>query len=74
MSFVEPHCQSLYNIVHDRLGIGERTRLLDVGCGPRALAPSPGDLERIVDALGRFGAVTTSVVFAANRRNRLGVR
>lgn len=28
----------------------------------RALVPSPGDLERIVDALGRYGVVTTSVV------------
>lgn len=28
----------------------------------RALVPAPGDLERIVDAVGRFGAVTTSVV------------
>jgi Lrp/AsnC family transcriptional regulator, leucine-responsive regulatory protein len=28
----------------------------------RAIVPSPGDLERIVDAIGRFGAVTTSVV------------
>lgn len=28
----------------------------------RALVPSPDDLERIVDALGRFGAVTTSAV------------
>lgn len=28
----------------------------------RVLVPAPGDLERIVDVLGRFGAVTTSVV------------
>jgi Lrp/AsnC family leucine-responsive transcriptional regulator len=28
----------------------------------RALVPAPGDLERVVDALGRFGSVTTSVV------------
>jgi SAM-dependent methyltransferase len=38
VSFVEPHYQSLYNTVHDRVGIGEGTRLLDVGCGPGGAA------------------------------------
>jgi SAM-dependent methyltransferase len=37
-SFVEPHYQSLYKTVHDRLGIGKGTRLLDVGCGPGGAA------------------------------------
>ncbi len=32
-SYVEPHYQSLYQAVHDRLGITEGTRVLDVGCG-----------------------------------------
>ena len=37
-SFVEPHYQSLYQAVHDRLGITEGTRVLDVGCGPGGAA------------------------------------
>jgi SAM-dependent methyltransferase len=35
---MEPHFQPLYDAVHDRLGIGNRTRLLDVGCGPGGAA------------------------------------
>jgi ubiquinone/menaquinone biosynthesis C-methylase UbiE len=31
---MEPHYYSLYEMVHDRLGVGDGTRLLDVGCGP----------------------------------------
>ena len=31
---VEPNTRGLYNAVHDRLGIVDGTRLLDVGCGP----------------------------------------
>jgi len=31
----------------------------------RAFAPSPSDLERIVGVLGRFAAVTTSVVLSS---------
>jgi SAM-dependent methyltransferase len=38
VSFVEPHYQSLYNTVHDLVGIGKGTRLLDVGCGPGGAA------------------------------------
>ena len=37
-SFVEPHYQSLYQAVYDRLGITEGTRVLDVGCGPGGAA------------------------------------
>ena len=33
-SFVEPQYQLLYKTVHDRLAMGNGTRLLDVGCGP----------------------------------------
>jgi ubiquinone/menaquinone biosynthesis C-methylase UbiE len=33
-SYVEPQYQLLYETVHDRLGIRNGTRLLDVGCGP----------------------------------------
>jgi Lrp/AsnC family transcriptional regulator, leucine-responsive regulatory protein len=36
------------------------------------LAPSPGDLERIVDALGRYGAVTTSVVLRSEPPKPIG--
>jgi SAM-dependent methyltransferase len=32
--YIEPHALPLYNAVHERLGIGKGTRLLDVGCGP----------------------------------------
>jgi Lrp/AsnC family transcriptional regulator, leucine-responsive regulatory protein len=38
----------------------------------RALVPSPGDLERIVDALGRFGTVTTSVVLRSESPKPIG--
>jgi Lrp/AsnC family transcriptional regulator, leucine-responsive regulatory protein len=38
----------------------------------RTLAPSPGDLERIVDALGRYGAVTTSVVLRSQSPKPIG--
>jgi hypothetical protein len=44
-SFVEPHYQSLYQAVHDRLGITEGTRVLDVGAVPvgrRYLLPGAG--------------------------------
>src|SRR5579864_1903586 len=33
-TYVEPRARVFYQLVHDRLGIGEGTRLLDVGCGP----------------------------------------
>ena len=49
-SFVEPHYQSLYQAVHDRLGITEGTRVLDVGCGPggaRYLLPGAGRGARV---------------------------
>jgi hypothetical protein len=36
------------------------------------LVPSPGDLERIVDALGRFDAVTTSVVLCSESPKPIG--
>jgi hypothetical protein len=32
--FMEPHYRPLYEAVHDRLAIGNKTRLLDVGGGP----------------------------------------
>jgi SAM-dependent methyltransferase len=34
----EPHFRPLYEAVHDRIGIGNGTRLLDVGCGPGGAA------------------------------------
>lgn len=37
-TFREPHSRPFYDAVHDRLGIGEGTRLLDVGCGPGGAA------------------------------------
>lgn len=37
-SLVEPHYHPLYHIVHDRLGIANGARLLDVGCGPGGAA------------------------------------
>jgi len=36
--FAEPHFQPLYEAIHDRLGIRNGTRLLDVGCGPGGAA------------------------------------
>jgi Lrp/AsnC family leucine-responsive transcriptional regulator len=33
----------------------------------RVLVPAPNDLERIVDALGRYGPVTTSVVLRSEK-------
>jgi SAM-dependent methyltransferase len=35
---VEPHYQSLYEAVQNRLGIRKGTRMLDVGCGPGGAA------------------------------------
>ncbi len=32
--FMEPHYAPLYETIYDRLGVGDGTRLLDVGCGP----------------------------------------
>ena len=37
-SYVEPQYQMLYETIHDLLGIGNGTRLLDVGCGPGGAA------------------------------------
>jgi SAM-dependent methyltransferase len=37
-AFMEPHYRSLYEAVFDRLGVGDGTRLLDVGCGPGGAA------------------------------------
>lgn len=37
-TFQEPHARPLYDTVHERLGIGPGTRLLDVGCGPGGAA------------------------------------
>ena len=34
-SFQESHFRPFYDMVHERLAIGNGTRLLDVGCGPR---------------------------------------
>lgn len=34
----EPHFRPFYDAVHERLGIGNGTRLLDVGCGPGGAA------------------------------------
>ncbi len=36
--YIEPHNYPLYEAVHERLGIGSGTRLLDVGCGPGGAA------------------------------------
>jgi SAM-dependent methyltransferase len=36
--FMEPHYRSMYREVHDRLGVGVGTHLLDVGCGPGGAA------------------------------------
>jgi len=36
--FQEPHFRPFYDTVHERLGIGNGTRLLDVGCGPGGAA------------------------------------
>ena len=52
-SFVEPHYQSFYQAVYDRLGITEGTRVLDVGCGPGGaalLASGRGALVAGLDA------------------------
>lgn len=38
----------------------------------KVLVPSPGDLASIVDAIGRFGAVTTSVVLASEKPKDIG--
>ncbi len=38
----------------------------------KVIVPSPTGLESIVDALGRFGAVTTSVVLRAERPKAVG--
>lgn len=38
----------------------------------RALVPSPGDLERIVDAVARYGSVTTSVVLRSEAPKPIG--
>jgi SAM-dependent methyltransferase len=36
--FQEPHARPFYDAVHERLGIGQGTRLLDEGCGPGGAA------------------------------------
>lgn len=36
--YIEPHNYPLYQAVHENLGIGRGTRLLDVGCGPGGAA------------------------------------
>jgi SAM-dependent methyltransferase len=36
--YIEPNARPFYDVVHDRLGIGKGTRLLDVGCGPGGAA------------------------------------
>jgi len=38
----------------------------------RALVPAPGGLERIVDALARYGSVTTSVVLRSEPAKTIG--
>jgi Lrp/AsnC family leucine-responsive transcriptional regulator len=38
----------------------------------KVIVPSPPDLETIVDAIGRYGAVTTNVVLRAEPPKRLG--
>ncbi|RUU42531.1 Lrp/AsnC family transcriptional regulator [Mesorhizobium sp. M6A.T.Ce.TU.002.03.1.1] len=38
----------------------------------KVVVPSPPDLESIVDAIGRYGAVTTNVVLRAEQPKRLG--
>jgi Lrp/AsnC family leucine-responsive transcriptional regulator len=38
----------------------------------KVVVPSPPDLESIVDAIGRYGAVTTNVVLRAEPPKRLG--
>jgi len=38
----------------------------------KALVPSPGDLATIVDAIGRFGPVTTSVVLQSQPPQPIG--
>ncbi|MEP6564094.1 MAG: Lrp/AsnC family transcriptional regulator [Mesorhizobium sp.] len=38
----------------------------------KVVVPSPPDLESIVDAIGRYGAVTTNVVLRAEPSKRLG--
>src|ERR1700740_3176583 len=36
--FMEVHYGNLYQLLHDRLAIGQGTRLLDVGCGAGSAA------------------------------------
>ena len=38
----------------------------------KAIVPTPGDLATIVDAIGRFGAVTTSVVLRSEPTKPIG--
>jgi len=38
----------------------------------KAIVPVPEDLAMIVDAIGRFGTVTTSVVLRSERRKNIG--
>ncbi|TIT52655.1 MAG: Lrp/AsnC family transcriptional regulator, partial [Mesorhizobium sp.] len=38
----------------------------------KVVVPSPPDFESIVDAIGRYGAVTTNVVLRAEQLKRLG--
>jgi SAM-dependent methyltransferase len=50
-SFVEPHYQSLYQAVHDRLGITEGTRVLDVGCGATCFRARGAGLDASPDSI-----------------------
>jgi Lrp/AsnC family leucine-responsive transcriptional regulator len=38
----------------------------------KAIAPTPGDLSTLIDAIGRFGAVTTSVVLRSEPVRPIG--
>lgn len=65
-----PACQKLFAEMPEVI---EVLRLTGEDCFHlKVVVPAPPDLERIVDTIGRYGAVTTSVVLRAGAEKIVG--